>query len=295
MKIRSDFFGFFLTTLVGAFLATSCASISPKKNNQELQLTDASHAERPKIASTPSHGLVDYKFDNQPYKAEWLACQIPSGKAAVMLMNRDMAAFDDKTFCEGWIAQAFLSAGYHVVTVNRPGYGESTGTPDFAGPQSVTAIEAGANAVRASAPALRNIIGIWGYSSGATAAAFASKKIKEVQWIILGAGVYDAEVTYKTTQDKLIKSELEMAVKSGGEAAFEPRSIAWDTSNLPKRIILYHGKDDVSVPPSQAAAFRDALATSEYNVVLQVIEGLNHEIGWEHHQQLLEVIIRSLN
>lgn len=276
------------------FVVGGCASFGDsdeKKMQKELKITDSSQEEKPKVASQSQDGLVDYTFDKQPNKVEWNACIADGAKNAVLVVPAGELAAGDASFCSTWLAQTFLSAGYSVLGVNRPGLGRSTGTGDFSGPQSQAAVVAAASAAK-GVKGLKPIVGVWSASAGVPAAAFAAKKISGLRWVVFGSGIYDAEVTMNTTQDKSLKSAMTSAVT--GEDGYEVRSIAWDNSGLPKKVILYHGKNDNAVYPAQAESFRDSLATAEYDVSLQVIDGVGHDIAPGHHRQILEIVLRSL-
>src|SRR5690606_21246091 len=142
----------------------------------------------------------------------------------ILAMHSDRAGFDAAQFCRGGIAQTVLAAHVAVVTVNRPGYGASTGTPDFSGPLSQAADAAGLKAAKVS-PA---VTGAWGYDTGATAAALLSRGLSGLQFLILGGGVYDMEETLATTQDAYLRKDIERIKSTGGNNAIEDRSIAYE-------------------------------------------------------------------
>lgn len=281
------------TVSLALLLLPACAALT-REDDTQLKITDTSEDQFSQVDSTSQDGLADYTFGSAPQRAEWVVCKLKAGKASLVVMHTDRAGYEKAKFCSGWIAQAFLAQGYDVVTVNRPGYGASTGAPDFAGAQSSAAVEAGvADAVKKTK--IKAPTGIWGNSSGATAAALVSRKIKGLKFAILGSGIYDLDETVKKTSDSYIKADIEAIKATGGDKAVEDRSIAYDATGLPKTIVLYHGKQDTAVPPSQAKAFSDSLESSgEYKVTLQIIEGVTHEIPWPHHRKILEVLAASM-
>lgn len=289
-------YGLCFAWFAGCALA-GCASLARNDKTEQLTIAETSEIDYTPIAFDQLTGLASYKFQAAANKVEWIACKGRSGKKAagvILVMHRDRAGFEDKKFCEGWIAQTFLSQSLDVVTINRPGYGESTGVVDFSGKQSMAALDAGLAAALAKA-GLAGIDGIWGYSTGAAAAALFSKHHPAARFLILGGGIYDYEQTLKETTDDYIRKDIEAIKATGGDVAIEDRSVGYDVTGLPAQISIYHAKQDKSAPLSQAKAFVDALSSSGgYRVSYQVIEGVAHEMPWTHHRKILEVLAHSL-
>ncbi len=273
---------------------TNCASLGSddKKLQNDFKITDSSHEEKPQVIARSHSGVADYSLNKQAYKAEWRVCAVDGAKSTVLVVDRDQTATDAAAFCKNWLAQTFLTANYAVISVNPPGVGRSTGKDDFSGPLAQAGILAGVSGAKATVKGLPSLTGAWAYAGGVPAAAFAAKKLNTLRWAVFGGGIYDAEVTVNTTQDKALKSTMSSVIL--GDEGYESRSIAWDHGGLPKKIILYHGKNDQAVYPAQAESFRDSLATAEYDVSLQVINGVNHVIPPTHHRQILEVVLKSL-
>jgi pimeloyl-ACP methyl ester carboxylesterase len=271
----------------------ACASLAPESQGPELDATPLSELKFEKTAATASSGMAEYKDDDRIRTAEWIVCKASAAKASVAVMHGDRAGFDKKRFCDGWIAQAFLAKGLDVVTVNRPGYGATPGPADFAGPASLTAVAAGLKGAQQGSK-MAPVVGIWGYSSGATVAGFASKKIKGCKWAILGGGIYDVDEVAAKTQDDYIKAELKMIKSKSGGDALADRSLAYDVSDMPKRVALYHGKLDTAAPVEQAKAFRDSLAGDRYDVSLQLVDGVGHDVPWPQHRKFLETMVSDL-
>ncbi len=243
------------------------------------------------VQAKPTSGAADYSHAGRSAKAVWMTCEAPKSKGLVLVNHSDTAGFAPDKFCTGWLAQTLLQAGWDVVAVNRPGFGGSTGKNDVAGPASIAAIEAGVKAATKGRP----VTGVMGYSSGVIAASFWAKKNPGPAWMILGGGIYDSELLAKSPAESELKKSLLAQAKLEGDVAWEARSIAWDLSGLPKRILIYHGKSNTVVPPSQAQSFRDSLASSEYLVTINIVDGVEHVIPWVNHQQILQVLLKSLD
>lgn len=284
--------------LAWIFVASSLASCTTTPPTgaagDPIHLTDSHPKDFPSVSAKSLNGLASYKFLDKDHQAQWLSCKSENATATALIMHRDEAGFDEAKFCTGWIAQAFLVAGLDVIAVNRPGFVKSTGTADFSGPQSIAAIAAGTKEAIAKIAA-KPSIGAYGFSSGAIAAGMYAKQNAGLKWLILGDGIYDLEAVIKATASDYIKRETKAVMRTEGEMAVERRSIAYDPSGLPKRIALFHGRKDDSVPIAQAQAFRDGLAASgEYQVSLDALDGVGHEMDWVHHRQILDAMIRAV-
>lgn len=284
-----------LSTAALALAVAGCASLGSEKKDDPLTLSETSAVDFKPVAFDEVMGLADYSFGGVPQKASWVNCKAKTTRFAIFVVHSDRTGYEEKEFCGGWIAQTFLSQGFDVVTVNRPGYGASTGKADFAGEQSMAAMAAGLKDAVAKGKNKKPVDGIWGYSSGAAAAATFAKKNPTFRYLIVGGGIYDYETTLKQTTDSYIKADIEQVQKTGGDKAMEDRSIGYDVSGLPKRVAVYHGKQDTAAPLSQAKAFNDALESNgSYKVTYQVIEGVAHDLPWTHHRKILEILSYSI-
>jgi dipeptidyl aminopeptidase/acylaminoacyl peptidase len=273
---------------------SGCATLAADKTKERLSEAQASAGDFKAVPFTEATGVATYTYAKRPQKVEWIDCKLAKPAGTIFVAHRDRAGFAAHKFCAGWIAQAFLSQGLDVVTVNRPGYGGSTGVVDFSGKQSMEAMEAGLKAALAAAKNPNGIDGIWGYATGASAAALFARHHQGFKYMILGGGVYDYEQTLKATTDTYLKTEIARIEKTGGVTAIEDRSVAYDVSGLPPRIAIYHGKRDTSAPLQQAKAFSDALESNgSYKVSYQEIDGEAHEMPWTHHRKILEVMARA--
>src|SRR5262249_22092855 len=140
------------------------------------------------------------------------------------------------------------------------------------------------------------LTGAWGYGTGATAAALASKQLPGLKFLLLGGGIYDYEETAKGTSDAYLKKDIATIKKTGGEAAIEQRSVGYDPSGLPKRVSLYQGAQDTVAPVGQAKAFADSLESAGgYQVTFQALEGLGHDIPWVQHRRIIEGLAAAVN
>ena len=104
---------------------SGCASLGGQGNKNSLTLTDTSIDEFTPVPVDQIVGAAAYDFGGKKESVEWIACRGKKPAATFFVMHRDRAGYDREDFCRGWIAQSFVSQGFDVISVNRPGYGAS--------------------------------------------------------------------------------------------------------------------------------------------------------------------------
>ncbi len=237
-------------------------------------------------------GMANYTFNGRKGKVSWFSCSAPKKGDVVVLINPDFSEFNSQV-CRGAVAQAFLSKNVSVFALNRPGYGKSTPKErDFSGAITSAAIDATVAQGIKSISWFKKPDGVWATGSAVIAAGLLSKRTKDINWLILGNGIYDMEEFYAKSGDSRYKKLIDDARGDNDPSAFaEERSLAWDTSGLAKKIALYHGKGNIVIDPSQSESMRDTLAAEEYQVSLEIIEKLTHDISPAQHRIILEAIL----
>jgi hypothetical protein len=91
-----------------------------------------------------------------------------------------------------------------------------------------------------------------------------------------------------------LEADLAQMRKTGGAKALEDRSIGYDVSGLPKRIFVYHGANDKAAPFGQAKAFSDSLASSEYKVTFQPVDGATDDLAWNYHRKIIQNLTEAV-
>lgn len=282
-----------LLLTAGLIASVGCANL-PKGSQQELEVKEKIAEGFAPVAFVAASSVVPFTYKGQIAHGEWIACKANSSKATALLMHSDRAGYAKEKFCAGWVAQTFLASGYDVVTVNRPGYGGSDGEPDFIGAESMLSLGVVLPAAITAAGLPHPVSLVWGYDTGATAAALAAKKLSGIKTAILGGGVYDYDDTLRTTGDDYLRTDLTAIKRAGGDKAFEDRSVAYDLNGLPGNIVIYHGTNDKAVPLAQAKAFHDSLVSNgHFRVTYQVVVGQGHDLPWLYHRQLLEAMLKQ--
>jgi pimeloyl-ACP methyl ester carboxylesterase len=86
--------------------------------------------------------------------------------------------------------------GYFAAAVSLPGYGTTSGPPDFWGPRSQAALRAALDHLLALPNIDREKVAVYGVSGGAATASMVATSDPRITALILVAGVYDLGIEY---------------------------------------------------------------------------------------------------
>jgi hypothetical protein len=294
-----------ILSLSAMFQLTNCATPAKTDDRSNIQIKSEDSSEISITDFVSRTGQANYQPGGKSlpvaktFLAQWILCSPAAKKSdstskpvqTVIAFHRFEAGFSPTEFCKGWIGQVFLKNGFQVIGINRPNYAGSIGPDDLSGRDSLIAIDA---AVKQSK--VENLVGCWGYDTGTIAASFYAKSNSEkIKWLILGGGIYDLELTLKSTSNQNLKDKAERVKGVEGESYLESRSIAWDNHGLPKSIYLYHAIDDTFAPVNQANSFNDQLRTSEFKVFKTDINSGGHDLPWRAHMKIVDQAIKQVS
>jgi dipeptidyl aminopeptidase/acylaminoacyl peptidase len=144
--------------------------------------------------------------------------------------------------------------GIVTMSISLPGFGDSTGPNDFAGPRSVEAAIQAVQYLAGRRDVRKNGVAIYGYGLGATTGLLAASKSPDVHLVAVEGGIYDLEAAYQKlppTDRERLRSIL------GGPppenpAAFRMRSPIHEVGGLKIPVLILHSKEDRQVPLSEA-------------------------------------------
>ncbi len=261
---------------VFSLMLVSCASL-PKKPVEQKAARELSlpSVVAPKNAQTFS---APYKIAKKSESVEVFVCDNETANS-VLLNHSDKSGWTAQNFCSSWVAQIFLKNGFNVIGVNRPGFGQSTGKKDLAGPRSSEAIKTATTLGLSKLKTKSELVGSWGLGSGGISAGLVARNFKSMKWVILGNTVYDFEQQLTNTKSKIFNPEMSQLKKIEGESAVENRSIAFEIEKLPKQIYLYHSATNEEVGISQMTQFVDSLTAQQFTVATTTVESSEQELN----------------
>jgi dipeptidyl aminopeptidase/acylaminoacyl peptidase len=170
---------------------------------------------------------------------------------------------------------ALAKKGYVCLAVTQPGFGRSTGPPDFVGPQTIAAMLEGYRRLIREEFVDSTRMALFGYSRGAMAASLMAARLPRLGCVVLGGGIYDLGAAYREIKDEDIRQNIE---KEAGvdSAAWQQRSSLFLADRIECPVLILHGEADASAPVSQAHCLHDTLTRLGKPSELVIVEGADH-------------------
>lgn len=168
------------------------------------------------------------------------------------------------------------SRGYVAAAISQPGYGNSSGPPDFCGPFTQEAVLVAIDFLRKQTFIKPDKLALFGYSRGAIVASMVATRDQRLGAVVLGAGAYDFFKWYPTPLpgiDTLIRMEAGTSAE-----AFKARSSIYHVEKIKTPVLLLHGARDERVPVRQAEAFAEKLKANGIVFKMKIFPNAGHSI-----------------
>lgn len=173
---------------------------------------------------------------------------------------------------------ALARRGYVCLAVTQPGFGRSSGDPDFVVPKTVGALLDGYSQLVAEpfVDGARTVL--FGYSRGAMAASLLACRLPDLRGAVLGGGIYDLEAAYREIESPGVRRNIE---KEAGTdtTAFRERSALFQAERIRCPVLILHGGNDKNAPVGQAYRFHERLLELGKSSRLEVVEGVGHGLS----------------
>jgi dipeptidyl aminopeptidase/acylaminoacyl peptidase len=173
---------------------------------------------------------------------------------------------------------ALAKRGYACLAVTQPGFGRSSGHPDFVGPSTVSALSDGYSRFVAVPFVDSTRTVLFGYSRGAMAASLMACRLPGLRGAILGGGIYDLSAAYREIECEGIRRNIE-AETGGDPSALRERSSLYLVDQFQCPVFILHGENDPSAPVSQAFRLHERLLEAGKSSQLEVVEGAGHGLA----------------
>ena len=168
------------------------------------------------------------------------------------------------------------SRGYTAAAISQPGYGNSSGPPDFCGPFTQEAVSVAIAFLRKQTFIKPDKLALLGYSRGAIVASMVATRDQRLAAVVLGAGAYDFFKWYPTPIPG-IDSNIKMEAGTSTEA-FKARSSIYHIEKIRTPILLLHGARDERILVGQAEAFAERLKANGAVFKMRIFPNAGHSI-----------------
>ncbi|MBT3350707.1 MAG: alpha/beta fold hydrolase [Nitrospinaceae bacterium] len=154
--------------------------------------------------------------------------------------------------------------GLVAMSISLPGFGDSTGPEDFAGPRSVAAVLKAVKYLSERQDVLKNGVVIYGSGQGATVALLAALRSPSVALLALETGVYDLKRAWRKLPPTL-RERLRATLGGSPEknpTAFRKRSPASRVGAFRGPMLIMHSKDARKYPLSESEGLAGVLRSA---------------------------------
>lgn len=190
------------------------------------------------------------------------------------------ARIGGRAFVNWGVLKQFAQRGYLAVSISLPGYGQSSGPPDFAGPFTQHAVEAVVAKLKMDNQAIPDKILIHGISLGANTAALVAAKNEQIAGLVLISGLYDLPAFFadpKTVGAQMVKAAA-VQHTGGSDEAFRQRSALLLASDIHAATLILNGAQDDRTDASQAYRLAAAINAHGGRAVAHIFPEYGHEI-----------------
>ena len=182
-------------------------------------------------------------------------------------------------------------SGILAVVVSQPGYGNSSGPPDYCGPFTQHAVSAVVARLRKDGAVAPGKLVLQGVSRGAMVVGMVAAHDPTTAGLILIAGEYDpAALAADATATDIragIRQNL-IAETGGGDDALRARSVLSVAGEIKMPTLILHGEADDRTSPANARRLADAIKRAGGDVQLVMFPGVGHMIPMEERWKHIE-------
>jgi dipeptidyl aminopeptidase/acylaminoacyl peptidase len=194
------------------------------------------------------------------------------------------------------VLDEFAGRGYLAVAVSQPGYGGSTGAPDFCGPFTQHAVAAVIAKLHTDGYVKDNRILIQGVSRGALVAGMVAAHDASIKGIVLISGLYDLPAYVSHAKSAIAVSIVDsIKAETGGTAeALKARSLLYSAQDIKAEILILNGARDDRTDPGQAQRLAEIINARGGHARAIVYPEYGHQIPIEVRDKDIDPFIERV-
>ncbi len=236
--------------------------------------------------------------DDPAAKIEYFV-QRPTGDGpwpTVIFLHGHQAGLENvggRAFVDWDVLSRFADEGYLAVAISLPGYGNSTGPKDFAGPFTQGAVLAVMQKLKNEKQAIPDRIAIQGTSLGAVTAALLGAQEKDLAGLVLISGLYDLSAFFEQRDSPAAKSIRAAAIAQtgGGADALKSRSALYVADRIEADTLILNGARDERTDPAQAVDLANRINAAGGHASVQIFPDAGHQIPLADREERIDAFI----
>ena len=224
------------------------------------------------------------KFNDRKIEIFWMRPEVEGPFPTIIALhgNQDPERPGGAIWIHGFL-QRMVDDRMAVVAISQPGYGNSDGPPDYAGPVSQDAVLEVIQYFKKQSWVNPTRIGIFGIGRGATLAGLVAEQEPGLAALVLQAGVYDLPTEFdslKTSKDKEDRAHAEQIEKEIGRdtSVFTTRSVVEGASQIRASTLILVGAKDYAPNVRAAHELETELQNHKTPVRLVEVKTAGHAI-----------------